>query len=191
MCMKKQWLFSTVAIAAAMAAGCTEELAPEPQASVASVSSEAASVQPAPDMRIPPIAITGARIAEYVPKVTSCNLETVNGALSEGRNISVKRGSPVVVVGWLIDEVSKSVPASAQWRLQSADGLSAWEQPIPAWGDRPDVAVSKGDAYLRSGFTIEANLSELPAGDYAMYLAFQDGLGERVCAVGRQLNIVD
>jgi hypothetical protein len=189
--IKKQWLFSTAAIAAVLAAGCTERSASQPQAPAAPASSEAPPVQPAPETRVAPIAITDARIAEDSPRVTSCNLETVNGTLSEGSSVSVKRGAPVVVVGWLVDEVSKSVPASAKWRLQSADGVSAWEQSIPVWGDRPDVAASKGDAYLKSGFTIEANLSELPAGDYAMYLAFQDGSGEQACAVGRQLNLID
>jgi hypothetical protein len=162
---------------------------PAPQATPTAVAEPPATpTAPEPTTSM---SITDVRVTDDTAGVTSCNLETANGNPFEGATPSVPHAEPVSIVGWLIDEPARSVPTEVKLRLQSGDGASAWEQAVVRWGDRPDIAAAKGQEFLVSGFNADLDVAALPAGEYAVYLAFATPEGERVCGFGRRLALTD
>lgn len=178
-----------IALAAALTvalAACGKTDEHDQQAAAAAQAPAAAATSAPMSMTETPV-----RTASLASKTTDCNLESVNGVGFEGAVPSVPRNAPVVVMGWLVDVAGGVVPSKARVRIESADGASAWEQPISEWGDRGDVVAAKGNnaAFQKSGFASTLQIGALPPGQYAIYLAYDASAGEAACAVGRRQTL--
>ncbi|GAA4788267.1 hypothetical protein [Lysobacter hankyongensis] len=186
--MKTKLCAIAVLMPALFLSACGEQSAPAAAPPVASTDAAAPAAMPEATTSM---SATDVRVADDAASVTTCNLETVNGTMFEGDTPSVSRAEPVSIVGWLIDEPARIVPTEVKLRLQSADGAQAWEQAVTQWGDRSDIATAKGNEFLASGFNADLSVAAIPAGEYAIYLAFATPEGERVCGFGRRLVLTE
>lgn len=133
---------------------------------------------------------TEARITTGAQQNKSCNIERANGTLFWPDQPRVSRAQTIEIGGWIVDEDTKSVPSGVKLRLQTANGLSAWEQDITERVERADVAMNlKEDAYLKAGFKVKIDVPELAPGDYVIYLAFDDAGSEAICGIGRRITL--
>ena len=126
---------------------------------------------------------TSARMPKEVQPGSNCNVERVDGQPFVPAKSSLSAGNTLHVSGWIIDEVNKSAPSEVKIRMQSSDGVSAWEQKVIEGVDRPDVVQGFGNqaGFLKSGFTVDLDLSGVSPGHYVLYLAFPGNHGERIC----------
>lgn len=156
----------------------------------AAVTPEPAAKSAAPATKPMSMRATDVRITTGAQQNKSCNIERANGTLFWPDQPRVSKANTVEISGWIVDEASQSIPDQVKLRLQTADGRAAWEQEIVKRVDRQDVANNLGvDAYAKAGFTVSLDIAELPAGDYVIYLAFDDPAGEAICGIGRRLTI--
>lgn len=168
-------------------AACSEKQAEAP---TQQPSAEQSGTQPAARKPLS-MRTTDVRLKTGAAQNKSCNIETANGTLFWPEAPKATKTATIDVGGWIIDEESKSIPNNAKIRLQTANGISAWEQDIVNRGDRQDVAKQLGSPdYLKSGFKVSLDVADLAPGDYVVYLAFDTPEGEAVCGIGRRLTLV-
>lgn len=133
---------------------------------------------------------TDVRIATGAQQNKSCNIERVNNIGFGAEPPHASRSRPVIIDGWIVDEASQAVPANLKLRLQTANGVSAWEQDVSERNERADVAGALGsDAYLQSGFRVNLDVAEMLPGDYVVYLAFDGAGSEAICGLGRRFTL--
>lgn len=119
----------------------------------------------------------------------SCNIEAI------GSEVFATTTAPIEVVeravtigGWVLSSSSKKPGVPAQLRFLNAAGDAGATVRITSWNARPDVitdmgAVGSGDV----GFVQAADLSALPAGQYQVSVAFEDGDRAFSCEKGRMI----
>jgi hypothetical protein len=136
---------------------------------------------------------TQSRLRDDQPRGAGCNIETANGQLFEAGTMRVGRAQPLAIGGWVVDEATRRPPGAATLRLQAAGGSAAWELPLQAWVERGDVAAKyeQAPAAYAAGFVVAADISQLPAGEYQLYLSYASGGTDVVCGVGRGLVLTD
>lgn len=133
---------------------------------------------------------TDVRIITGAQQNKSCNIERANGTLFWPDQPRVSRAHTIEIGGWIVDEDAKSVPDGVKLRLQTANGLSAWEQDVTERIERTDVANNLNEeAYLKAGFKVNLDVPELAPGDYVIYLAFDDAGNEAICGIGRRITL--
>jgi hypothetical protein len=118
----------------------------------------------------------------------SCNLESIDGTVVVDAAAVAPASRRFVVSGWLVDADAGTVPGDVEVRFHADGGEGAQaRQALPLSLDRPDVQAANGGgaAFLRSGFRGEVDTSSLPAGRYAIRLAFARGDLDVVCDNGR------
>ena len=149
------------------------------------------AVEPAPVAAKPmSMRATDVRITTGAHQNKSCNIERSNGTLFWPDQPRASRSQTIEIGGWVVDEDTKSVPQGVKLRLQTANGISAWEQDISERVERKDVANNlKEEAYLKAGFKVSLDVPDLAPGDYVVYLAFDDGGTEAICGIGRRLTL--
>lgn len=113
-----------------------------------------------------------------------CNMETVNEVAWGAAAIEVDANKPLLVTGWAVDEERKMVPKDFSFRIQDGGGKEYY---VPAKSvDRPEVAEYFKEAYfLKSGYTVEADIQSLPLGSYAAMIVMDVGGKSVLCASGR------
>lgn len=124
--------------------------------------------------------------------VSSCNLASISGHNYDAP-VSIKRGTPIGLGGWLIDKIDGTVPQQAWIVLAKSGGDSpVFQSPIEFREKRPDVTEYFGNKhdYDNSGFIGEFSTQALPAGEYRLYLAFDAHGTFYTCDNGRQLTVL-
>lgn len=151
-----------------------------------------AATEPAATAPAKPMSMraTDVRITTGAQQNKSCNIERANGTLFWPDQPRVSRAQTVEIGGWIVDEETKSVPGTVKLRLQTANGVSAWEQDVTERVERKDVANNlKEEAYLKAGFKVNVDVPDLAPGDYVIYLAFDDAGTEAICGIGRRITL--
>ncbi|MGX9718965.1 hypothetical protein [Stenotrophomonas acidaminiphila] len=181
--MKKTMLCSMLIL---LAAGCQQQPGSPADAPEGASQSQAAMAPAAMSMRA-----TDVRISTGVQQNGKCNIERLNESGFGAGVPTASRAHPIMLTGWIADVASKSVPGKLKVRLQTANGVSAWEQDVTERLDRADVVVALGgdDAYLKSGFRARLDVGQLAPGDYVVYLAFDGAGGEAICGLGRRFTL--
>ena len=171
---------------------CTQQ-ADAPAAPTAATTPEPAPVQPvapAPAPKPMSMRVTDVRITTGAQQNKSCNIERANGTLFWPDQPRASRAQTIEIGGWVVDEDTKSVPNGVKLRLQTANGVSAWEQDVTERVERKDVANNlKEEAYLKAGFKVNVDVPDLAPGDYVIYLAFEDAGAEAICGIGRRITL--
>jgi len=114
-----------------------------------------------------------------------CDLNSVGGVgLEVNVPGKVVRSAQVIFNGWAINENLAGVGSF----LIVLEGASTYAIPTTTDLDRPDVAQGLGsqDA-LKSGFGFLADISQVPAGEYAVYF-FEPKAGA-ACDTGKKLSL--
>lgn len=162
-------------------AGCGQD--PVPAASPASPAPAAAAAQ------IPGLALAK---DDTRTKVTSngtakCNIETLAGKNMEGEMLGVPASANTPVVGWYADVAGKNAGGDLKVVVHDQDQVQHWVGTISARTERTDVdaALAGGGALTASGFSLELDFSQLPAGFYGMYLEGSGG----ICGLGRTFEV--
>lgn len=154
---------------------------------------EEATTQPAKTASKPQMSMvaTDARIAKLAGKATDCNIESVNQKLFEPSTPTIAVADGAKVTGWLVDTTQKVVPSHVLIRVENEAGDKAWEQAVANWGDRGDIVSANGgvQAYQKSGFDVQLELGDLPAGNYNVYLAYDSNGAQVGCGVGRRFTV--
>jgi hypothetical protein len=125
--------------------------------------------------------------------VSSCNLASISGHNYDA-SVSVKRGAPIGLGGWLIDEIDGTVPQQAWIVLaKRGGGSSVFQSPIKFHEKRPDVTefFRSTHDYDNSGFIAEIATRALLAGDYHLYIVFAAHGTFYTCDNGRQLAVLE
>lgn len=127
------------------------------------------------------------------PEVSAnCNLEAIDGVSVPDMNPIVPRERKFAVTGWLVDDVSKNVPAELSVRVYSISGDGRiWQFPATVGIERSDVHAVQGNTpeVLNSGFQSMLDLSDLKPAQYRLRLAYQRGDKLVVCDNGRSITL--
>lgn len=143
--------------------------------------------------KAPPAPATGtfavipAEQLQHVTRTTAnCNLDAVDGKPA-GSN-PVERAADATFSGWAGDAENKTVPARLELVLT---GNQDFALETPTGMPRPDVAtVQKIAAFVTSGYSVKANLSAVPAGDYGVTLLYATPAGAELrCPTRVKLSI--
>ncbi len=117
-----------------------------------------------------------------------CNMETVNGAPWGTSAVEVDSKKPLLITGWAVDDEKKLFPKELFFRIQ--DGGEREYYVAAKSIERPDVAVYfKADHFLKSGYSIEADIQSLPPGTYAAMIVMDAGGKSILCASGRSFVV--
>ncbi len=120
--------------------------------------------------------------------VSSCNIETLQGAPPSERALPVQQGTALNLAGWVVDEKTHQSPAHVFILVQSGETKEFWWAPISGRLPRQDVATARNSTLL-SGFTAILDTSHLPPGEYGVSTLFwQDG-PTQICDNGRRIMI--
>jgi hypothetical protein len=135
-----------------------------------------------------PATLTEVQVAAPTPATTSglCNIEALDDArFDTGAPVTVANPAAAHVVGWVGDDATRTRPAEPALRLTADDGR-AWEIALGEPKSRVDVSkFYKAEGLSKAGFDHSVDLSGLPAGDYAVSVAY-DRDGVRIsCARGK------
>jgi len=120
-----------------------------------------------------------------------CNLERVNGAKFAGQPVTVSKGGPVQLGGWLADVDAKKVPTSFDVRLINTGDQRTWRITSQAGEKRADVQTLLGGdpALAATGYTVEFDAASLPDGTYRAYTVFEKDGVVQACDNGRALVV--
>jgi hypothetical protein len=119
-----------------------------------------------------------------------CSIDEIDGARVAGTAASpVANASAVKISGWIGDDASKARPSEPALRVTGADGR-VWEIALGAPVSRGDVAKHFGsDGMASAGFDATYDLSSLPAGDYAIGIAYDRGGARVLCDKGVHIRV--
>ncbi len=167
----------------------------EPEsASAVSESAPAAGGAPAP-VSLPAAETAGVLVSAPLTvdrtDLTTCNIETINGAHFASEPLPVKAESQFDIGGFLFDAGTKSVPDNLRMRLVSQDQKQAWETAIEGRMDRPGLPefLKVGDWAFRSGFLQTVQTSGLPPDLYHLEVSFTRDGKRFVCDNGRNVEV--
>ncbi|WP_147298565.1 hypothetical protein [Lysobacter soli] len=186
-------MYMKAAIASACAlllAACSEK-SEQSTANVQGAQAPAPAAAPTPVAKPSTMRAIDYRLKVGVQQHGSCNIESLNGVLFWPTAPTAQRVSTIEFGGWVVDGEAKKVPADVKLRIQSANGVNAWEQDVVTRVDRPDVAKNlKHEDFLKAGFKVAVDLPELAPGEYVVYLAYptQSG-GDAICGIGRRFTL--
>lgn len=104
-----------------------------------------------------------------------CNIESIDGVAGAALDQPVTIGNGSLVSGWRALVSADGSMAGAWLRVTAADGSVAFQAPLPAVEERPDVAALTGQPVtLLSGFRNVA-IGELPAGEFTLEIVLGAG----------------
>lgn len=184
----------TILLLGSLLFGCTEPGKPPANPSPdAPRPADPQTVAPAAgtDALVPVEVLLEERRATLLPE-KNCNLERTDNKVFTGTPIEVSKASGQVrVSGWVANGQSASVPAQAELRLISGADSRAWKVGFNTGGKRDDVVKLLGGdpGYSGSGFVATVSVSNLPAGQYRMYMVFNEGGSLKVCDNGRSMLV--
>lgn len=119
----------------------------------------------------------------------SCNIEAIGSAVFATATGPIEVTEKATTVGgWVLSSASKKSGVPAHLKIVNAAGDAGAQVRITQWNPRPDVmtamgAVDSGDI----GFVQAVDLSMLPAGEYQVSVAFEDGGEAYSCEKGRMI----
>lgn len=114
-----------------------------------------------------------------------CNIESVAGQAFTGTSLPVGDKAKLKVTGWLKPGADGAAIAEPALRIESADKSQIWQHPIQLSVVRDDVAANG----VASGFELVVDASDIPAGNYHLYLAFKSAQGLGSCDNGRYVDL--
>lgn len=119
-----------------------------------------------------------------------CSVDKINGEMiGDVTSVRVQNPANFSVSGWLVDK-REMVRPQGVLRLQQANGGRAWDIGIGAGTSRGDVGrYLKKEELKDAGFEVQADLSALPPGEYALSLNYKSGDRRVVCDKGRRILI--
>lgn len=119
----------------------------------------------------------------------ACNLEYVDGVLVPDGNPIEAKSRVVKVSGWLVDNVTKTLPGQLYVRAYSTSGNGrVWQLAVAQSQDRPEVQRIFGGgepALLKSGFEGQLNMADQAPGKYTLRLSYERGGETVLCDNGR------
>jgi hypothetical protein len=187
-------------IAIAIAAVITLSACSEAQKSVPAAESPAASKPPTAqaDQESPPTVSTPAVQAEPNSPPTAisveiggiCSIGVIDNLKGAALSGPVQVESDTTVSGWRTYQAADGTEAEAWLRVLGQDGGVVFQIPLPATGDRPDVAkaVNRSSA-LRSGFS-HVKVTGLQQGSYTLEVVLNAGPHWVRCRNTRQLQVM-
>lgn len=115
-----------------------------------------------------------------------CSVDSIGG--KPDTSIYVKR-EKVVFAGWAVDASTKTAPKTIRLRLTGASGIPhTFENKVTV--DRPDlVKAYNNKELLKSGFSIQADLSGLEPGGYGIIIEIPNGKTLLVCQPKKTLVV--
>ena len=129
--------------------------------------------------------------SEGEPKVettssNTCALDVING--ERGALVRLKSGV-VDFRGWAADFANSTAPATLQLVFKDNEGRSyPFESSLRY--ERPDVVKAyKQDAFLKSGFSVKADISSLKPGAYGVVVKMIDGNRVVVCPIKKNIIV--
>lgn len=127
------------------------------------------------------------RTAEMSPS-GMCSFDKINGeAIGAAPLVRVQDAAGFSVSGWLVDQ-REMVRPQGVLRLQQVDAGRAWEISVGPGTGRGDVGrYLKKDELKDAGFHVQADLSSLPSGEYALSLNHYSGARRVACDKGRKI----
>lgn len=139
------------------------------QAEVPLPPAPAAEAGPAGPLRVPP------QDGAFEQRAAICNIESINGISGEALEQPVPVSGEGLVSGWRALVTSDGSLAGAWLRVRAGDGTIAFQAPLPAVEERPDVEALTGQPVTRrSGFRNVA-IRDLPAGTSTLEIVLDAG----------------
>ncbi len=136
------------------------------------------------DPGLPPPAAISVAIAGI------CNIESIGGVSGPELRNPVQVESDTIVSGWRAYQSADGTEAHAWLRVLGKDGGVAFQAPLAATVDRPDVVetVNRASA-LRSGFR-QVKVTGLPQGSYTLEVILNAGSEWVRCRHTRQVQVM-
>ncbi|KQQ78699.1 hypothetical protein ASF73_04055 [Xanthomonas sp. Leaf131] len=100
----------------------------------------------------------------------------------------IRRGQGASFEGWAF-ETGQGVLADSQLVLQGTAG--AYHAKVKGGAARPDVASSFGPELGKAGFTTVVDISNVAAGEYALWLATGMEASDKACDLKATVKIED
>jgi hypothetical protein len=125
--------------------------------------------------------------AESLLPTTSCNLESADGQLFAGADITLATPATAKITGWLRADREGVAAEKPTLRVEAADKAQLWEVPILTTIARDDLSPAAKDT---PGFEVVFDASALPPGRYHLYLAYRADGGLAGCDNGRYIAIL-
>lgn len=115
----------------------------------------------------------------------------MNDVSLSGRPTEVPDKASVWFQGWFGERETMSWPGSPSLYIRKdGSGGRVWEVKLPEPIPRGDVARSfKTETMRNTGFSVESNLSALPAGNFRLMLAFNKDDKQHRCDRGRIIQL--
>lgn len=141
---------------------------------------------------IPTALIMGAR-QKIFHGMSSCVIASINGENFNTTAATIEAGTNIGMGGWLVDKPAQDVPSHAWIVLAGAKPQESYQSAITFHEKRPDVRESFGGApgYTNSGFIADLSSTNLPIGEYHVYIVFSRGDAYYTCDNGRHVDIID
>lgn len=181
--MKRMSPLLAPAALALLLSACTEPQTTAP----AEQAPAAAQPEPAESASALPRAALLDAAAKDQPLVVAgeCKIESAAEQAFTGTSLPVDDKTKLKVTGWLKPGADGAVIAEPALRIESADKSQVWQHPIQLSIARDDVAANGAAA----GFELVVDASDVPAGDYHLYLVFKSGQGLGSCDNGRYVDL--
>jgi hypothetical protein len=122
--------------------------------------------------------------------VSCCVIGSING-MNYDKTVTLGSGAVIGLGGWLVDKMGQTVPDQAWIVLAGAGAVGSYQVPIALHEKRPDVSQYFGGVagYTNSGFIVDIASTNLPAGNYHLYIVFKSRGVYYTCDNGRQLKL--
>ncbi|TAM95825.1 MAG: hypothetical protein EPN40_09990 [Rhodanobacteraceae bacterium] len=117
---------------------------------------------------------------------TQCSLDAINGKASADAG-AVTTSTAVYFGGWAGNGAGAPLGSGL---LVLAGETQFFAAPLTTGASRSDVAHALGDpALAHSGYNLEATLTRVPAGRYALYVASASAQAQSFCNLHRTLTV--
>ena len=118
-----------------------------------------------------------------------CGIEATEAA-PQGSELRLHRSKPERIEGWALDRTAVATSESIYVKLATGGDASYFVKASSVV--RPGLGVRLQDESLdRAGFVVDADLSEVPAGNYEVQVAQRVGGRVLLCATGRSARVID
>lgn len=121
--------------------------------------------------------------------MVACTVDLVSGAPASGTT-TMESGSdqPLLIEGWAAKVADAQLPGVAWLALRASE--RSFYVPVELRRARPDVAAALSKpALVTAGYRVNAQMTNLPAGRYEIYVLSTWATGPASCSTGKSLNL--
>ncbi|MBL8262726.1 MAG: hypothetical protein JNM58_09880 [Xanthomonadaceae bacterium] len=165
---------------------CSEPQQPAPATQQPAETAAVAEAPVAAAPVLPRIALLDAAAKDQALVVAGeCNIESAAEQPFAGESLPVGDKSKLKFTGWMKSGTDGAAIIDPALRIESADKAQIWQQPVQLTINRDDVAANGAAA----GFELAIDASDVPAGNYHLYLVFKNAEGLGSCDNGRRIDL--